>query len=278
MVDATTKGEAVVDCRKLCCGYGDTVIVRDIDLTIERGEVVAILGGSGSGKSTLIRTMVGLEDPLAGEVHLFGKRLHDGEGRLRPELLHEIGMLFQQGALFGSLTVLENVMFPLREQSDMPKDLAEEVARAKLRQVRLERFADQSPSRLSGGQQKRVALARATVFDPKLLFCDEPSAGLDPVVAAELDHMLLELRDTLDVTIVVVTHELGSIRRIADRAAMLHDRKIVDNGPIETLEREGSSPTRHFFGSATEGEAQPRAKGRHSLELFQMNEEVHHES
>ena len=271
MAESGAQPEVVIDCRGLDCGYGQTVIVEDVNLSVSRGEVVAILGGSGSGKSTLLRTVVGLEAPITGEVDLFGEPLRDEDEEVRPEMLHDIGMLFQQGALFGSMSVLENVMFPLKEQSDLPHDLAEELARTKLRQVRLERFADQSPSRLSGGQQTRVALARATVFDPGLLFCDEPSAGLDPVVASELDEMLLELRDTLGVTIVVVTHELTSLRRIADRAVMLHDGRIVDSGPLEQLEREGAPATRRFFG-AHEG-SPSRPTGRTALDLFQRSED-----
>jgi phospholipid/cholesterol/gamma-HCH transport system ATP-binding protein len=240
-------GRVVAACRGLSCGYGEPPVLTGVDLAIRAGEVVTILGTSGSGKSTLLRTMIGLQAPLRGEVRLFGERLHDSRGRPRPELLRRVGMLFQQGALFGSMSVLENVMLPLVEQTPLPLELVEAVARAKLRQVRLEDTWARLPSQLSGGQQKRVALARATVFDPPLLFCDEPGAGLDPVVASELDDLLLELRANLGITVVVVTHEVESIRRIADRAVMLRDGGIGDAGSVDWLEREGDEATRMFF-------------------------------
>lgn len=259
MSEGNDQAPAVSACN-LTCGYEQPVLTG-INLDVAYGEILTILGTSGSGKSTLLRTLVGLEAPLDGEVRLFGERLHDRGGRPRARLLRRVGMLFQNGALFGSMSVLDNVMLPLLEHERMPRDLAGDLARAKLGQVHLESMASRLPSQLSGGQQKRVALARATVFDPPLLFCDEPGAGLDPVVAGELDDVLLELRDVLGVTIIVVTHEVESIRRISDRAIMLHDGKIGDEGPIEELERSGRTSTRMFFGAV------PRPKMRTSSAL-----------
>lgn len=254
-----------VECRGLACGYEGTAVLEDLDIQVEAAQILAILGGSGSGKSTLLRTLVGLEPPLDGEVRLFGRDLHDEEGRPRLPLLRRVGMLFQRGALFGSMSVLENVMFPLREQSSLASDVADELARAKLRQVHLEDWAESSPEALSGGQQKRVALARATVFDPPVLFCDEPGAGLDPVVSAELDQMLLELRDVLGTTIVVVTHEVESIRRLADRALMLEGGRVIDDGTIEELEREGAPSTRAFFGQVSREGSRSRSNALEAL-------------
>ncbi len=231
----------------MTCGYGERAVLRDISLQIRAGEIVALLGGSGCGKSTLLRTMVGLAPPMAGQVFLLGEDLYALDKDARFELLKRVGMLFQQGALFGSLTAGENLAWPLREHTDLPDELILEMVRMKLGAVGLAGLADRVPADLSGGQRKRVALARSIALDPAVLFCDEPSAGLDPVTAASLDQTLIELRDTAGLTIVAVTHELESIKALSDRAIMLGDGRILATGTVAELEQSPVEEVRRFF-------------------------------
>lgn len=237
--------EVVIECRDLACGYGEPVL-EHVDLRIERGESVVILGRSGSGKSTLLRTLVGLLPPLAGEVLLFGQPLYDLDGEERRALLHRIGVAFQQDALFSALTIGENVAVPLRELADLPEPVIRELVRLRLELVGLARHEHRPPSQLSGGQRKRAALARATILDPELILGDEPTSGLDPVVAAGIDDMLLRFRALLGSTLVVVSHELESIRAIATRAIMLEAGSVRATGPIDVLAR-SSDPVVHAF-------------------------------
>lgn len=220
--------------RGLQAGYGTRVILDGVDLEVPAGEIRVILGGSGCGKSTLLRAATGLERPWKGTVELFGEPLDWSQGRPSDESFHSIGVLFQAGALLSSLTVEENVTLPLRlRDPDLPPAALRELARIKLRQVQLEGAGDKLPGELSGGMRKRVGLARALAADPALLFCDEPSAGLDPVTSRSLDELLLELRDTLGITMVVVTHELPSIRAIADRITFLSGGKVIFEGTLD---------------------------------------------
>ena len=207
---------ALVTCRDVAVGYGGKPVLEGINLEIHPREIVALLGGSGSGKSTLMRTIIGLQPPLAGEVLLFGEPLYELPLDERHHLLRRTGTAFQQDALFGSMTVGENVALPLRELTDLPEPLIREMVAMRLAIVGLAGMEDREPGSLSGGERKRASLARASILDPEVLFCDEPSAGLDPAVAANLDETLLQFRAGLGVTIVVVTHELESIRTIAE--------------------------------------------------------------
>lgn len=243
----TAAGEVVIECRAVSCGYGETAVLDGIDLQIRRGEIVALLGGSGSGKSTLLRTLIGLLPPMAGEVLLFGEPLYRQEPGPRDALLRRTGMLFQQDALFGSMTLIDNVALPLRELTSLPDPVIREMARMKLGLVGLGGFEGRMPAAISGGQRKRAALARASVLDPEIIFCDEPSAGLDPVLAAEIDETLLRFREILRVTIVAVTHELESIRAIADRAVMLGDGRAIAGGTIDELSRSRQRAVYNFF-------------------------------
>ena len=216
--------------RGLRKSYGGRCVLDGVDLDVRKGETLVILGGSGSGKSTLLRCLVGLEQPDEGSVHIQGVDIFNAEARTLSKLRERIGMAFQGGALFGSMTVAENVELPLVEFTEMPAMTRRIVARIKLGMVGLEDAMDRYPSELSGGMVKRAALARALALDPDVLFFDEPSAGLDPVTAAGLDRLVQQLNEFFNVTTVVVTHELDSAFAIADRLALIHEGRfrIVD--------------------------------------------------
>ena len=239
---------ALVECRGVAVGYapGDAV-VTGIDLAVGPGEIVALLGSSGCGKSTLMRAMTGLQAPLDGEVRLFDQPVYEVAPATRDRLLRRIGVLFQQDALFGALTLLDNVALPLRESTDLPAPIIREMALMKLAVVGLGGLEHRYPASVSGGQRKRAALARALILDPELVFCDEPSAGLDPVVAAGLDDTLLQLREVFGIAIVAVTHELESIRTIADRAVMLAEGRIRATGTIAELSDSADETVYNFF-------------------------------
>jgi phospholipid/cholesterol/gamma-HCH transport system ATP-binding protein len=225
----------VISVRGLCAHWGARRVLHDVELVVQPREVVVIMGGSGSGKSTLLRHLLGLKRPTSGEVEVLGVDLC----RARPGELHALrsnmGVAFQGGALFSSLTVLENVVMPLEEHTRLDRHTMNIMARLKLEVVNLAGSEDLMPSQLSGGMVKRAALARAVVMDPQLLFFDEPSAGLDPVVAAEIDDLILELREAMHMSIVVVTHELDSAFKIADRLVVLDQGTVVTQGTVEEV-------------------------------------------
>lgn len=227
--------------------YGERRILDGVDLVVDRGETLVILGGSGSGKSTLLRCLVGLERPDEGRVALLGTDLFAAGNRELVELRQRIGMAFQGGALFGSLTVAENVDLALAEFSRLPESTRRIVVRIKLALVGLQGAMDRLPSELSGGMQKRAAFARAMALDPDLLFCDEPSAGLDPVTAAGLDRLLIRLREVFGATLVVVTHEMESAFAIADRIALMHQGRFVVTGSPERVRASQDPIVRRFL-------------------------------
>jgi phospholipid/cholesterol/gamma-HCH transport system ATP-binding protein len=237
---------ALLECRDVVCGY-DKPVLEGIDLEIREGEIVAILGGSGCGKSTLLRTIIGLLPPLSGQVLLFGESLYDLVPEERSELLRRTGTAFQQDALFGSMTLGENVALPLRELTSLPGSLVDEMVRMKLGLVGLGGFETRTPNSLSGGPRTRAARARATILDPQIVFCDEPSAGLDPVVAASIDETLLQFRSALGITLVVVTHMIESVRAIADRAVLLAGGGISAAGTLAELEASTAPDVYGFF-------------------------------
>jgi phospholipid/cholesterol/gamma-HCH transport system ATP-binding protein len=220
----------LIEVEKLEAWYGKRRILNGVDFRVEAGEIRVIMGGSGSGKSTLLRHMLGLNRPVSGKVKLFGVDIATASDREKLDVRKRIGVSFQGGALLTSMTVGDNVALPLREHTDLDEQTIRIMSRIKLEVVNLGGFQDLMPSQLSGGMIKRAALARAIVMDPRLLFFDEPSAGLDPVVSAELDELILRLRDALRMTIVVVTHELESAFKIADTITVLDQGDVLMTG------------------------------------------------
>ncbi len=230
-MEAAQTGPMIV-VKDLVTHYGRRKILDGVSMTVERGEIRVIMGGSGSGKSTLLRHILGLHHPTSGSIQVLGRDLSSLNTEQLRSLRTTMGVSFQGGALFTSLSVGENVALPLREHTDLDENTIRIMSRLKLEVVNLGGFQDLMPSQLSGGMIKRAALARAVVMDPKLLFFDEPSAGLDPVVAAELDELILRLRDALRMTIVVVTHELDSAFKIADKITILDEGMVRMDGTV----------------------------------------------
>jgi phospholipid/cholesterol/gamma-HCH transport system ATP-binding protein len=215
--------------------YGDRLILKGINLTIRRGEIMVIMGASGSGKTTLFRFLLGLNRPTSGSIKLFGKDINKLNQRDRDQLRKKMGVAFQGGALLSSLTVAENVQLPLQEHTKLDKKTMQIMTRMKLEVVNLSGFDDLMPAELSGGMVKRTALARAIVMDPQMLFFDEPSAGLDPMVSSEIDELILLLRQAMNITIVVVTHELESAFKIADRISIIDQGNILMTGTVDEI-------------------------------------------
>ncbi len=245
----------IIEVRNLTAGYGDTVIIRDVSFDVRRGEGFVILGGSGSGKSTLLKHIIGLHAPLSGTILIDGENIVGAHGDALQRIREKFGVSYQSGALFGSMNLLENIRLPLEEFTDLPSDAIDLIALMKLKRVGLQGVSHQMPSELSGGMQKRAAIARAMALDPEILFLDEPSAGLDPVTSAGLDDLILRLARSLGITFVIVSHELPSIYAIADRVIMIDIRagKIVASGSPHDLKENHPDPwVKSFFNRLTE--------------------------
>ncbi|MBN2600776.1 MAG: ATP-binding cassette domain-containing protein [Candidatus Marinimicrobia bacterium] len=238
---------AVIQIKDLITQYGDKTILDGINLDFYSGQVTVILGGSGCGKTTLLKSIIGLVSPTAGEVRIFGEPFGAADEAHYNTTLRRIGVLFQNGALLNSISIAENVAIPLEQHTHLDHSLIDTIVMTKLHMVGLDHAANLLPSELSGGMRKRAALARAIALDPELLFCDEPSAGLDPVTSAALDNLILTLRDQLNMSVVVVTHELASIHRIADRIVFLDQGKILFCGSLAEAKTSNVSEVELFF-------------------------------
>ena len=245
----STNGSApVVEVQGLSTRFGDRVVHREIDLVVRRGEVLSIVGASGSGKTALLRQVIGLHRPQAGTVHVFGHDLYRSGARTQREIRSRWGVLFQGGALFSALDVFANVAFPLREQRTLPPDVVTDLVMLKLSLVGLHPAdATKKPAELSGGMVKRAALARALALDPELLFLDEPTAGLDPVSAEAFQDLIRTLRRELDLTVVMITHDLETLAALSDRLCVLADQRVVAVGPLDEIARVDHPFVQEYF-------------------------------
>ena len=241
--------DAEITVRNLTMAYGSFVLMRDLNFAVRRGSIFVIMGGSGSGKSTLLRHLIGLKEPAVGEIFYGEENFTQAAPETRDNVLRRLGVLFQSGALFSSLTLAENVGLPLGEYTDLKPAEIREVASLKLALVGLKGFEDFYPSEISGGMQKRAGLARAMAMDPNVLFFDEPSAGLDPISSRRLDELILELRETLGATIAIVTHELASIFAVADDCVFLdpESRTMIASGNPRELRDNSDDPRVRTF-------------------------------
>ena len=240
--------EAVIQVRGLRNQFGSQVIHDNLDLDVWRGEVLGIVGGSGTGKSVLMRTIVGLNRPRAGSINVLGVDVLNADGDARHAVERRWGVLYQDGALFSSLTVAQNIEVPMKEHLDLPEKLRAEIARLKVKLVGLPpEAADKFPSELSGGMRKRAGLARALALDPEIVFLDEPTAGLDPVGATAYDNLIKDLQQALGLTVFMVTHDLDSLYAICDRIAVLAEKRVLVEGPIEVMLEQTHPWIREYF-------------------------------
>jgi phospholipid/cholesterol/gamma-HCH transport system ATP-binding protein len=246
--NAMTRPENLIEVRGLRSQFGDQVIHDNLDLDVVRGEVLGVVGGSGTGKTVLLNTIIGLKEPDGGTVHIFGHDTSDLSEAESADIERRTGVLFQQGALFSSLSVLDNVASPMVEHTNLPRDTIRELAEMKIAMVGLKPESHhQRPAELSGGMRKRVGLARALSLDPELLFLDEPTAGLDPIGAAAFDDLIRRLSDDLGLTVFMITHDLDSLYAICDKVAVLADKRVVAKATVQELETSDHPWIREYF-------------------------------
>jgi phospholipid/cholesterol/gamma-HCH transport system ATP-binding protein len=240
----------IIELNELSAKFDDRKILKNISFSVYERDITVILGGSGSGKTTVLKHILSLYDIQEGEINVLGHNLKEIQEDELNELYLDIGVVFQNGALLNSLNVGENVALPLKQHTDMPDELIEKVVKMKLRLVNLDNAYHLYPSQLSGGMLKRASIARAIIMDPPVLFCDEPGAGLDPVSLASLDKLLLNLRKQLGISIVMVTHEVSSIKRVADRIIFLENGKVLYSGQLQDALNSDINQIQEFFGKA----------------------------
>lgn len=262
--DAIPVGEPLIRVRGVVKTFGERTVLDGINLDVRKGETLVIMGGSGSGKSTLLRIMTGSIRPDAGDIAVAGTSICSMDDKMLAEYRKRgIGLLFQSGALFNSMTVHDNVALPLREHTDLAESTIDVVVKIKLELVGLREHGDKMPAELSGGMKKRAGLARAMALDPKILFYDEPSAGLDPVTSAEIDELIIDLNEKLGITSVVVTHEMDSARRVADRMVLLDRGKFIVSGTPDEMFGSEDPLVKQFMHGLTTGPLTERRRASH---------------
>jgi phospholipid/cholesterol/gamma-HCH transport system ATP-binding protein len=247
--------QKIIQVSDLTVGYGTDIILENISFDVQEGEIFIVLGGSGCGKSTLLKHLIGLKKPLSGQIHIDGDEISNCDEATFKKILRKIGVLYQSTALFGSMTIAENVSLPIKEYTDLPQKSVDRLVKMKLNMVNLNGYENHLPSEISGGMRKRAGLARAMALNPKILFFDEPSAGLDPVTSVELDNLNIHLNKSLGTTMVIVTHELQSIFNVAHRVIMLdkHSKGIIAEGNPEYLKDHSDNPfVKNFFNRKSE--------------------------
>ena len=238
----------IIEIKHLQNQFGDQWVHKDVNLSVRKGEILAIIGGSGSGKTTILRSILMLLRPTAGEINVFGQNILNLSEQEAKSLQKRWGMLFQHSALFSALTVLENIMFPMKQLTDLEPSFIKKLAMFKLSLVGLSKeTANKFPSELSGGMQRRAAAARAISMDPELLFLDEPTSGLDPLSAKQFDELILFLRDTLNLTVIVISHDIESLKRMTDRVAFIGQGEVLAVEPIERLMRNQNTSIQDYF-------------------------------
>ncbi|HRI89318.1 MAG TPA: ABC transporter ATP-binding protein [Candidatus Hydrogenedentes bacterium] len=257
--------DPIIEVRDLVVRYGDRTVLDGVNFTVNRGETFVILGGSGCGKSTLLRNLVGLMRPYSGSIRINGQDITTMSDQERVEVRKKLGMCFQASALFNSMSVGDNVALPLREHTALEESTIDIMTKIKLELVGLGGFENYLPSELSGGMKKRAGLARAMAMDPEIIFYDEPSAGLDPIVAAGLDALIRKMQQTFNLTSVVVTHEMASVRLIADRVVMLLAGRVVGLGTLDELQQSEHPFVKQFFERRPDDESDNREEFIRSL-------------